>query len=78
LWPIAAGAGLAILMGRGRLWLGGAPSVVAAIIEPARGAALAFARGLVGIDGSVRQWPVAGLALLVVAIMFGLAMSAGR
>jgi formate hydrogenlyase subunit 3/multisubunit Na+/H+ antiporter MnhD subunit len=78
LWPMAAGAGLAILMGRGRLWLGGAPSVVAAIIEPARGAALAFARGLVGIDRSVRQWPVAGLALLVVAIMFGLAMSAGR
>jgi multicomponent Na+:H+ antiporter subunit D len=78
LWPIAAGATLAILMGRTRLRRGGMPSLVAAIIGPARRVALAFARGLVGIDGRLREWPTAGLTLLVVAIMFGFAIIAGR
>ena len=78
LWPIAAGAVLAILMGRGRLQRSGVPSVVAAIIDPARRAALAPARGLVRIDGTLRQWPAAGLALLGAAIMFGVAIIAGR
>jgi NADH:ubiquinone oxidoreductase subunit 5 (subunit L)/multisubunit Na+/H+ antiporter MnhA subunit len=54
LWPIAAGAGLAILMGRGRLRHVGMPSVVAAIVDSTRRAALAFARGLAGIDGTLR------------------------
>jgi multicomponent Na+:H+ antiporter subunit D len=78
LWPIAAGAILAILMGRTRLRRGGMPSLVAAVIGPARRVALAFARGLVGIDGRLKEWPTAGLALLVVAIMFGFAIIAGR
>jgi multicomponent Na+:H+ antiporter subunit D len=78
LWPIAAGAVLSILIGRGSLRRAGVPSVVAAIIGPARRAALASVRGLVGIDSRLRQWPAAGLALLLVAIMFGLAMIAGR
>jgi hypothetical protein len=39
--------------------------------------ALVFARGLIGIDATLRQWPAAGLALLLVAIMFGVAMIAG-
>jgi formate hydrogenlyase subunit 3/multisubunit Na+/H+ antiporter MnhD subunit len=77
LWPIAAGALLAILMGRGRLRRAGVPFVIAAIIDPARRVSLVFARGLVGIDARLRQWPAAGLALLLVAIMFGVAMIAG-
>jgi formate hydrogenlyase subunit 3/multisubunit Na+/H+ antiporter MnhD subunit len=77
LWPILAGAVLAILMGRRALPLAGVSSVVA-IISLARRAAHAFARVFVRIDGTLRQWPAAALALLAVALMFGVAMIAGR
>ena len=77
LWPIPAGAVLAILMGRGALPLAALPSVVV-IISPARRAAHAFARVFVRIDGTLRQWPAAALTLLAVAFMFGVAMVTGR
>ncbi len=80
LWPILVGGALAMLLGRwgfpfARLPLG---NVVIALVEPARRAALASGGVIERIDGALRQWPVAGVSLLAVAIMFGAAMLAGR
>jgi multicomponent Na+:H+ antiporter subunit D len=78
LWPILAGGVLAILLGRRNRRLAGVPEVTAAIVHRTRRAALALAAGLVRVDGTLRQWPAAGLSLLVVAIMFGAAILAGH
>jgi multicomponent Na+:H+ antiporter subunit D len=78
LWPILAGGVLAILLGRSAHRLAGVPEVVVAAVHRIRRPALALAAGLVQVDGSLRQWPAAGLSLLVVAIMFGAAILAGR
>ena len=78
LWPILAGGALAILLGRWGHRLAGVPEVVIAAVRRTRRLALALAAGLVQVDGSLRQWPAAGLSLLVVAIMFGAAILAGR
>jgi formate hydrogenlyase subunit 3/multisubunit Na+/H+ antiporter MnhD subunit len=77
LWPILAGAVLAILVARKAPALAGARPV-AAIMTPARRAVLAFARAFVRIDGTLRQWPAASLALLALVLMFGVTMIAGR
>jgi NADH:ubiquinone oxidoreductase subunit 5 (subunit L)/multisubunit Na+/H+ antiporter MnhA subunit len=77
LWPILAGAVLAILIAREAPALAGVRSV-AAVVTPARRASLAFARVFVRIDGTLRQWPAASLALAAVALMFSVAMIAGR
>jgi len=65
LWPILAGGVLAILLGRWRDW---PPR------SPLRGLGEAFER----IDAIFRQWPAAGLALLLLAVGFGAAMLAVR
>ncbi len=77
LWPILLGGVLAILMGRGELRLAGIPDFVAAAFYSARRMAVALASRLVRVDGTLRQWPAAGLSLLVIAIMFAGAMLAG-
>jgi NADH:ubiquinone oxidoreductase subunit 5 (subunit L)/multisubunit Na+/H+ antiporter MnhA subunit len=48
-----------------------------AILRPLRRAALPLGRMFVGIDGVLRRWPVAGLALLAAALAFGAALAAG-
>jgi NADH:ubiquinone oxidoreductase subunit 5 (subunit L)/multisubunit Na+/H+ antiporter MnhA subunit len=47
-----------------------------AFLRPLRHATIPVGRMLVGIDGVLRQWPVAGLALIAAAIAFGAAMLA--
>jgi hypothetical protein len=47
-----------------------------AILRPLRHAAMPVGRMFVGIDGVLRKWPVAGLALIAAAIAFGAAMLA--
>jgi hypothetical protein len=47
-------------------------------VQPARRTALSLAKSLERIDGALRQWPAAGLSLLVVAIALGAAMLAWR
>jgi len=47
-----------------------------AMVGPARRAALALGRGLEHVDRMLRQWAVAGLTLLLLAILFGAAMLA--
>ncbi len=80
LWPMAGGAVLAILLGRWgdrtlRAALGGA---VVAMLAPVRRAAAAFGRIFEWVDEGLSRWPVAGLAMLALAILLGAAMRAGR
>ena len=80
LWPILAGGVLAILLGRWGHRLARVPfgKVLVAMVGPARRAALVMGTMLERIDGMLRQWPVAGISLLVLAILFGAAMLAVR
>jgi formate hydrogenlyase subunit 3/multisubunit Na+/H+ antiporter MnhD subunit len=80
LWPILGGGVLAILLGRwahrpARVRL---EKIFIAVIGPARRIALVLVRMLERVDDTLRQWPAAGISLLVVTIMFGAAMLAGR
>jgi multicomponent Na+:H+ antiporter subunit D len=75
-WPILGGGALAILLGR---WKPRPPRVhsghvVVATVAPIRGAAVAVGTFFEQLDGVLRQWPSAGLALLVLTILFGVAM----
>jgi formate hydrogenlyase subunit 3/multisubunit Na+/H+ antiporter MnhD subunit len=80
LWPILGGAILAILLGRWGHWPAPASfgDILVATVGPARRAALTFARMIELVDGVLRQWSAATFSLLVVAIIFGVAMLAGR
>ena len=80
LWPILAGGVLAILLGRWGHGLTRVPfgKILVATLGPARRAALVIGTMLERIDGMLRQWPVAGLSVLVLAILFGAAMLAAR
>jgi multicomponent Na+:H+ antiporter subunit D len=80
LWPILVGGALAILLGRWGYSLAHVPlgNVVVAMVGPARRMALALGGVIERIDGTFRQWPAAGVSLLAVAIMFGVAMLAGH
>jgi len=78
LWPVMGGAVVAILLGR---WGDRLPRLTSrddavAMIAPARRASVALAGTLERADGAFRQWPLAGLSLLLLAIMFGAAMLA--
>jgi formate hydrogenlyase subunit 3/multisubunit Na+/H+ antiporter MnhD subunit len=80
LWPVLVGGVLAILLGR---WNNGPPRMLSrgptgAIIGPVRRRALRLGEALERADGILRQWPAAGLSLLVVAIVLGAAMLIGR
>jgi multicomponent Na+:H+ antiporter subunit D len=80
LWPVLGGAALAILLGRweDRLTRISSGRVVAVTVGSARRAALALAGTLERLDGMLRQWLAAGLALLLLAILFGAAMLAAQ
>jgi hypothetical protein len=78
LWPILAGGVIAILIGRGTIRFAGIPAVVVTLVDRTRGAALVLTSGVMRVDGALRQWPAAVLALLALAVLFGAAMSVGR
>jgi hypothetical protein len=84
LWPILGGAVLAILLGRWGHRLTRVPlrvplgNVVVAVVDPVRHTALVLGRMLERVDGTLRQWPAAGVSFLVLSIMLGAAMLAGR
>jgi multicomponent Na+:H+ antiporter subunit D len=73
-WPVLGGTALAILLGR---W-GDRPARIFLTIGAARRAALVLSSGIERSDGVLRQWPAAGLCMLVLAIAFAAAMLAGR
>jgi multicomponent Na+:H+ antiporter subunit D len=79
LWPVLAGAVLAILLGRWRQPLARISfgSALISIVVPARTAALGLGRRIEGIDGALRQWPAACLSLLALAtILLGTLLAA--
>jgi len=80
LWPILGGAGLAILLGRWEPRLVRAPfaNVLVAIVSPARRVVLALGGMIERIDGVLRQWPAAGISLLMLVLLLGVAMLAAR
>jgi formate hydrogenlyase subunit 3/multisubunit Na+/H+ antiporter MnhD subunit len=69
-WVVVVGAILAGALGRDL------PPALA-ILRPLRRAALPLGRAFVRMDGALRRWPVAGLALLAAALAFGAALAAG-
>ena len=71
---LAGGAVLASALGR-ELPGASVGAGLAVIGRPLRGATLAVGAMFVSVDGALRQWPVAGLALIVLAIAFGAAMA---
>ena len=73
-WPVLGGTALAILLGR---WDDPSPRIFATI-GATRRAALILSSGIERSDGVLRQWPAAGLCMLVLAIAFAAAMLAGR
>ena len=80
LWPMLGGGVLALLLARSpyRARRHSVAGAAVAAIEPFRRAAIAVAALLMRADGALRQWTPAGLALLVLTVLFGLAMLEGR
>ena len=72
LWTLVTLAGGSVLA----LTLARQPLFDGALVRPARHAMVAIGDLLVRIDAVLRQWPVAGLSLLVLAFCFGMAMRA--
>ena len=79
-WPILGGAALALLLGR---W-GASPPVIVTrtttnpVLGPAGGIVRALGGLLERLDLGLRQWPAAGLSFLMLTVLFGVAMLAGR
>jgi len=77
LWPLVAGALLAIWLGR---WGHPAPfgKAIVARLGAARRAGLAVGKLIERIDCRLRQWPAASVSLLVVAMLLGAAVMVAR
>jgi formate hydrogenlyase subunit 3/multisubunit Na+/H+ antiporter MnhD subunit len=75
LLPFVGGAALAILLGR---WSkASAMAKLLPALGPARAAGLAIGNAVGWTDGLLRQWPAAGLSLLVLVLLFATAMLGG-
>lgn len=75
LWPLLAGVLLAVLLAHRPPWPGVRMRARAEpAIGPLRNAMVALAGLLERLDVTLRQWPAAGLSLVLVAAAFSLAM----
>ena len=78
LWPMLAGAVIAGALFASKRALPSVPpgDIVAALpyLQPAR---RALGTAMESVDAFVRQWPVAGIALLLIALLLGVALGAG-
>ena len=79
-WPVLLGGVLAVGLWR---WGGSLPEVpegdvVVLVAEDAKGLARATGSMLERLDGMLRQWPVAGVSLLAVAVVLAALMLTGR
>ncbi len=78
LWPVLLGLVLAVLLHRWRHRLPRVPEGdLVVVVESAARAAIDWSKALERAEGHLRQWSVAGLSLLSVAIILGAAMLAG-
>ena len=66
------------MIGRCELRFAGKPDVLVALVDRVRRTALVVTSRIMRLDGTLQQWPAAVLALLALAVLFGIAMSAGR
>ena len=78
LWSILLGGVTAILIGRCEFRSAGIPDVVVALVDRTRGTVLVLINWVMRVDGTLRQWPAAVLALLAVAVLLGIAVLVGR
>lgn len=79
-WPILGGVALAILLGRWRDRPARTPleKILVKMVGPIRRPTVAFGSTIEFVDGVFRQWSVAVMSLLVVALVFGTAMLCGH
>jgi hypothetical protein len=73
LWPILAGGVVAILIGS---WTSLPARISFGAIGPIRRSAVAFAKIFERLDNILRQWPAAGISLLVLALLITAALLA--
>jgi multicomponent Na+:H+ antiporter subunit A len=79
LWPVLAGAVLAVGLARWGVRLPRVPEGdVAVALDCATHAAAGWSVAVERADTALRRWPAAGLSLLLLAILFGVAMLASR
>jgi hypothetical protein len=75
LWPVAIGAMLAVVLARAGDRLPRIPEGDIAVgIDAAARSAVAWSGRFERVDGVLRQWPAAGVSLLVLAIALGAAL----
>jgi len=78
LWTIVGGALLAILLGRWGHRLARVGNSLLGTLGSARRIALALGGAVESIDSLLRQWPAAGMSLLMLVLLLGAAMLEGR
>jgi len=66
---------IAILIGRCEIRYAGIPDVLVALVDRVRRTALVLTSWVMRVDGTLRQWPAAVLALLAMTVLLGIAMS---
>jgi len=72
LWPVLAGAVLAIPLLRWTRRFGHVPAGdIAVAIDLLAGRARTVGKAVEGLDGALRQWPAAGVSLLALAVALG-------
>ena len=78
LWPVLAGVGLFAAL---RRWLDQLPSIpggdIVVLGEGISRTAAAYGAAIAKLDDTLRQWPAACLALLVIVVLLAAAMQAG-
>jgi multicomponent Na+:H+ antiporter subunit A len=78
-WPVAIGAAFAVLLSRYSNRLPCIPEGdIAVAIDAGARAAITGSRRFERVDEVLRQWPAAGVSLLMLAILIGAAMMAAR
>ena len=77
LWPVLLGAVLAIALWRWARWLERVPQTeIGVTMDRAAKRAVAFGKTMERMDRALRQWPAAGVSLLILVIALGAAVFA--
>jgi multicomponent Na+:H+ antiporter subunit A len=77
LWPVLLGAGLAIMLWRWARWLPRVPKGdLVVVVDGGIGMVVKWSKALEQVDSALRQWPAAGVSLLILAAALGAAVLA--